>query len=48
MKPNRLAIAVAQMNFRAAISDNVSCIAEVIHSSAKAGADAILFFKVQV
>lgn len=31
------------MKFRAAIGDNVSWITEVIHSSAKAGADVILF-----
>jgi predicted amidohydrolase len=43
MKTSRLAIAVAQMKFRAAIGDNVSWIIEIIHSSAKAGADAILF-----
>jgi predicted amidohydrolase len=43
MKPTRLAIAVAQMKFRAAISDNISWITEVIHSSAKAGAEAVLF-----
>jgi predicted amidohydrolase len=43
MKASRLAIAVAQMKFRAAISENVSWIIEIIHSSAKAGADAILF-----
>jgi len=43
MKASRLAIAVAQMKFRAAIGDNVSWIIKIIHSSAKAGADAILF-----
>jgi predicted amidohydrolase len=43
MKANRLTIAVAQLKFRAAIRDNVSCITEVIHSSAKAGADVVLF-----
>ena len=43
MKTSRLAIAVAQMKFRAAVGDNVSWIIEVIHSSAKAGADDILF-----
>jgi predicted amidohydrolase len=43
MKASRLAIAVAQMKFRAAVSENVSWIIEIIHSSAKAGADAILF-----
>jgi predicted amidohydrolase len=43
MPPTRLAIAVAQMKFRAAISDNVSWITEAVHSSARAGADAILF-----
>jgi predicted amidohydrolase len=43
MNTSRLAIAVAQMKFRAAVSDNVSWITEVIHSSARAGADAILF-----
>ena len=39
----RIIIAAAQMKFRAAISDNVSWITEVIHASAKAGADVILF-----
>ncbi len=43
LKTNRLTIAVAQLKFHAAIGDNVSCITEVIHSSAKAGADAVLF-----
>jgi predicted amidohydrolase len=43
MKPTHLTIAVAQMKFRAAISDNVSWLAGVIHSSARKGADAILF-----
>jgi predicted amidohydrolase len=43
MNPNRLIIAVAQMKFRAAVGENVSWITETIHSSAKAGADAILF-----
>jgi len=43
VKPTRLIIAAAQMKFRTAIADNVSWIAEVIHSSAKAGADIILF-----
>ena len=43
MKLTRLTIAVAQMKFRAAISDNVAWIAQAIHSSAKADADAILF-----
>jgi predicted amidohydrolase len=43
MKPTGFAIAVAQMKFRAAIMDNVSWITDVIHSSARAGADAILF-----
>ena len=43
MKPTRLTIAVAQMKFRAAINDNVSWITQVIHSSAKQGAHAILF-----
>ena len=43
MKTSRLAIAVAQIKFRAAIGENVSWITEVIHSSARSGADAILF-----
>jgi len=43
MKSNRLVVAVAQMKFRAAIGDNVSWITGVIHSSARAGADAVLF-----
>jgi len=43
MKPTRLVIAAAQMKFRASIAENVSWIIEVIHSSAKAGADVILF-----
>ena len=43
MKTTRLIVAAAQMKFRAAIADNVSWMVEVIHSSAKAGADLILF-----
>jgi predicted amidohydrolase len=43
MKPTRVVIAVAQMKFRTFIADNVSWIAEAIHSSAKAGAEVILF-----
>ena len=43
MKTRRLAIAVAQMKFRASIRDNVSWLTQVIHLSVKAGADAILF-----
>lgn len=43
MKPTRLTIAVAQMKFRAAINDNVSWITQVIRSSARKGANAILF-----
>ncbi len=43
MKPTRLVIAAAQMKFRTAIADNVSWIVEAIHSSAKAGAEVILF-----
>ncbi len=43
MKTNRLTVAVAQMKFRPAIGDNLAWITEVIHSSAKAGADVILF-----
>src|SRR5579864_6737235 len=43
MKPTRVVIAVAQMKFRSSIADNVSWIAETIHSSAKAGAEFILF-----
>lgn len=43
MKSNRLSVAVAQMKFRAGIGDNVSWITGVIRSSARAGADAVLF-----
>ena len=43
MKTNRLTVAVAQMNFRAAVADNVAWITQVIRSSARAGADAVLF-----
>ena len=43
MKSTRVVVAAAQMKFRTAIADNVSAIAELIHSSAKAGADIILF-----
>ena len=43
MKKKRLAVAAAQLKFGAAIGENVSCITEVIHSSARAGADVILF-----
>jgi predicted amidohydrolase len=43
MKSIHLVVAAAQMKFRAAIADNVSWIIEVIHSSAKAGADVVLF-----
>ncbi len=43
MKANRLTIAVAQMKFRAALRENVSWITETICSSAKAGAEVILF-----
>ena len=43
MKSTRLTIAVAQMKFRAAIGDNLSWPTQVIHSSAKQGADAVLF-----
>ncbi len=43
MKPPRVVVAAAQMKFRPAIADNVAWITEVIHSSAKAGADVILF-----
>jgi predicted amidohydrolase len=43
MKPTRLTITVAKMKFRAAISDNVSWLTQVIHSSAKKGVDPILF-----
>jgi predicted amidohydrolase len=43
MKPTRVIIAAAQMKFRMAIGDNVSWITEVIHSSAKDGAEIILF-----
>ena len=43
MAKTRLIVAVAQMKFRAGIDENVSWIAEVIHSSAKKGAEAVLF-----
>jgi predicted amidohydrolase len=43
MKPKHLAVAVAQMKFHATIGENVSWITHVIHSSAKTGADVILF-----
>ena len=43
MPKTRLTVAVAQMKFRAGIDENVSWIAEVIHSSAKKGAEAVLF-----
>jgi predicted amidohydrolase len=43
MKAKRLAIAVAQMRFRASIAENVSWMSEAIRSSAKAGAEVILF-----
>lgn len=43
MKATQIVIAAAQMKFRAATADNVSCITETIHSAAKAGADAVLF-----
>ena len=43
MKPTRVVVAAAQMKFRATIADNVSRILEVIHSSAKSGANIILF-----
>jgi predicted amidohydrolase len=43
MKSFRLVVAAAQMKFRVALADNVSWIVEIIHSSAKAGADLILF-----
>jgi predicted amidohydrolase len=43
MKPRQLAIAVAQMKFRATIGENIHWIIHVIHSSAKAGADVVLF-----
>ena len=43
MKTTRLLIAAAQMQFRSAIADNVAWITEVIRSSAKAGADLVLF-----
>jgi hypothetical protein len=42
MKSTRVVRAAAQMKFRAAIADDVSWMTEVIHSSAKAGADVIL------
>lgn len=43
MKTTRLLMAAAQMRFRSAIADNVAWITEVIRSSAKAGADLVLF-----
>jgi predicted amidohydrolase len=43
MKTNRLMIAVAQMKFRPAVSENVVFITDIIRSSAKAGARVILF-----
>lgn len=43
MKTKRLVVAVAQMKFRAAISDNVTWITQTILDAAKGGADAILF-----
>jgi predicted amidohydrolase len=43
LKKDRLTIAAAQMKFRAEIGENVSWITQVIRSSAKAGADVILF-----
>jgi predicted amidohydrolase len=43
MKRKRLTVSVAQMKFRSTVAENVSWMSEVIHSSAKAGADAILF-----
>jgi len=43
MKASRLLVAAVQMKFRAAIADNVSWIAEIIHSSAKSGAELVLF-----
>ena len=43
MRNNRLTVAVAQMKFRAGIDENVSWIIDVIHSSARAGAEVILF-----
>ncbi|HTL19030.1 MAG TPA: carbon-nitrogen hydrolase family protein, partial [Patescibacteria group bacterium] len=43
MKKGQLTIAAAQMKFRAGISENVSWITRVIRSSARAGADVILF-----
>jgi len=43
MTPTRLTIAAAQMKSRATISDNVSWLTQVIHHSAKKGANAVLF-----
>jgi predicted amidohydrolase len=43
MKKNRLSVAVAQMKFRGSVGQNVSFITESIYSSAKAGAEVILF-----
>ena len=43
MRPPRLTIAAAQMRFRSKIADNVSWIRDAITSSAKAGAELVLF-----
>jgi predicted amidohydrolase len=43
LKKGQLTIAAAQMKFRAEIGENVSWITRVIRSSARAGADVVLF-----
>ncbi len=43
MKTRSLAVAAAQMRFRATIADNVAWITETIRASAREGVDAILF-----
>ena len=43
MSTRRLTVAVAQMRFRAAVDDNISWMRAAIHTSANAGAQAILF-----
>jgi predicted amidohydrolase len=43
VKSTRLIVAAAQMTFRPAIADNVACICRTVETSAKAGADVILF-----
>ncbi len=43
MKPAKLQVAAVQMKFRPTIRENVERIIELIHSSARGGADVILF-----